>query len=206
METHFFLVRHGETDFNLKGIVQGRGVDTPLNETGRQQAKSLATRFSGNRPDVVISSPLTRALQTAQCVAEACCIEQVFTDAGFEEMSWGVFEGQSQSESLAAAFEDMKQRWHEGDLDFGVDEGESLRDVQSRGVKAIERTLQAHQGKRILVVAHGRFLRVLLASLLDEFGIQRMEELRHTNTGVNHLVHNGGRFRAKLLNCTTHLG
>ena len=138
-------------------------------------------------------------------MAAACGIDSIPTDPGFEEMSWGVFEGQSQSEELKNAFEDMKRRWHEGEHDFHVDEGESLRQVQTRGVKAIDEVIAAETGKRVLIVAHGRFLRILLASLLEEYGIKRMEELSHTNTGVNYLVHEGGKFEAEFLNCTQHL-
>lgn len=203
--THLFLVRHGETDFNLKGIVQGRGVNTSLNETGINQAQMLAERMRSENLDAIYSSPLTRAFQTARCVAEACGIADIPTDSGFEEMSWGVFEGQSQSEELKTAFDDMKRRWHEGEHDHSVEKGESLREVQTRGLEAVHRVVAAEAGKRVLVVAHGRFLRILLASLLDEYGIERMEELRHTNTGVNYLVHERGRFEAEFLNCTQHL-
>ena len=204
-ETHLFLVRHGETDFNRQGIVQGRGVNSPLNETGMAQAAALAKRFAADPVDAIYSSPLKRALQTAQCVADAIGIDDIPTNPGLEEMSWGVFEGQSQSEELSSAFEEMKKRWHDGEHDYGVEGGETLRQVQSRGVAAIDRIVGASAGQRVLVVAHGRFLRILLASLLEEYGIPRMEELHHTNTGVNYLVHDGECFRSELLNCTKHL-
>ena len=129
----------------------------------------------------------------------------ICTDARSEEMSWGVYEGQPSSEQLVHAFQEMRTRWHEGEMDFSVEGGETLRQVQSRGVAAIQDIVGDHQGKRILIVAHGRFLRILLASLLTEYGIVRMEELQHTNTGVNHLVYDGDRYVAKLLNCTAHL-
>lgn len=204
--THLFLVRHGETDFNLKGIVQGRGVDTPLNEKGMSQASALAARFADEKLESLYSSPLTRARQTAQQVARSCGFTEDFpTDPDLEEMSWGIFEGQSHSPELTTAFAEMKLRWHEGEHDFRVERGESLRQVQSRGVAAIDRILAAETGKRVLVVAHGRFLRILLASLLEEYGIKRMEELEHTNTGVNYLIHDGQKFRAEYLNCTKHL-
>ena len=204
-ETHLYLVRHGETDFNKQGIVQGRGVDSPLNETGLAQAAALAKRFVANPVDAIYSSPLQRALQTAQSVAQQIGINEIPTDPGLEEMSWGVFEGQPQSEELSSAFEEMKQRWHNGEHDYAVEKGETLRQVQTRGVAAIDRILEQSSGKRVLVVAHGRFLRILLASLLSEYGIPRMEELNHSNTGVNHLVYNENGFVALSLNCTSHL-
>lgn len=204
-ETHFYFIRHGETDFNLRGMVQGRGVDSPLNDTGLAQASALAARFTTTPVDWIYSSPLTRALQTAQCVADACGITEIHTNPDLEEMSWGIYEGQQQSPELAAAFDEMRDRWHAGEYDFRVQGGESLREVRTRGLGAVTQLLQSHAGKRVLVVAHGRFLRIVLASLLAEFGLQRMEELRHSNTGVNHLVHDGKQFQAVVLDCTSHL-
>lgn len=205
IETNLFLVRHGETEFNRQGIVQGRGVNAELNDTGLAQAKALAERMRGMSIDCIYSSPLRRAMQTAECVATALNIQDIPTDADLEEMSWGIFEGHSQSEELSSAFDEMKRRWHVGDHDYGVENGETLTQVQSRGVNAIDRILESEKGKRVLVVAHGRFLRILLATLLSDYGIRRMEELSHTNTGINHLIHSGSDFRAVVLNCTEHL-
>ena len=98
----------------------------------------------------------------------------------------------------------MKQRWHDGEHDFHVEQGESLTQVQTRGLAAIQRIVQAEAGQHILVVAHGRFLRILLASLLQDYGIKRMEELEHSNTGVNYLIHTNGLYQADYLNCTSH--
>ena len=203
--THLYLVRHGETDFNRQRIVQGRGVNSPLNEMGHAQAQALAERFLSEPVDAIYCSPLQRAIQTAQPVADAMGIKAIPTDPDLEELSWGVFEGQSQSEALAAAFAEMKRRWSDGEYDFALENAESLRQVQTRGVAAIKRILAVEAGRRVLVVAHGRFLRILLATLLTEYGIPRMEELAQANTGVNYLVHHDDAFQAVQLNCTLHL-
>jgi broad specificity phosphatase PhoE len=68
----------------------------------------------------------------------------------------------------------------------------------------VERILDEHRGQTILVVTHGRLLRVLLSTLLD-FGLERMNEINHANTGVNIVTHLDGRFDFTLLNCTAHL-
>jgi broad specificity phosphatase PhoE len=65
--------------------------------------------------------------------------------------------------------------------------------------------LEREEGCTVLVVTHGRFLRIVLASLLDEYGLARMHELPHSNTAVNRLVHRKDTFEAELLNCTAHL-
>jgi len=207
MKTHLFLVRHGETDYNKAGIVQGRGVDIDLNDTGRAQAVALAERFASESIDAVCGSPLRRARQTAAAVAERCGRPILPPDPDLEEMSWGILEGEPLSEEVLAAFAEMKTEWSQGNFDFGVEGGESVNTVARRGLAAVERIIAAEAGKRVVVIAHGRFLRIILGALLEEYGLERMEELGHANTCVNHLIHDSetGRYEARLLNCTAHL-
>ena len=203
--THLYLVRHGQTEYNRKHIVQGRGVNASLNETGIHQARALSRRFASMPLDVIYSSPLRRASETAQIVAENQREVPMRYDAGLEEMSWGIYEGQQVSAQLKEVFDEMRMRWNQGELGYKVPEGESLLEVQQRGLMAIDRIITDNPGSQIMVVAHGRFLRIILASLLKEFGIPRMEEISHSNTGVNHLVHSENHFQARLMNCTIHL-
>ena len=122
-----------------------------------------------------------------------------------EEMSWGIYEGQGSSPELAAMFERLHAEWAEGRYDRPIDGGESIADVQRRALRAIEHIRERHDGEAVLVVTHGRFLRVLLATLLDEYGLARMQEIKHANTAVNHLSCTGDRYEAHLMNCTAHL-
>ena len=93
--TTLYLVRHGETDFNRRGIVQGKGVNAPLNETGRMQAVSLASALKPVRFGAIYASTLLRARQTAEIVAEMQGFEDEITHRdGLNEISWGVLEGQ----------------------------------------------------------------------------------------------------------------
>ena len=204
-KTHLYLVRHGQTEFNRRRIVQGRGVDASLNETGVAQAMALSRRFASTPLNAIYSSPLARASETARIVLENQEEIPIYFDTSLEEMSWGIYEGKPVKEDLIGKFDELRERWHKGDYDFCVPDGESLRQVQQRGLNAINTILQSHPGLHVMVVAHGRFLRILLASLLKEYGISRMEEIAHTNTGVNHLVHENDVFKAKILNCTVHL-
>ena len=205
-QTQLFLVRHGQTDYNLKHIVQGRGVNTDLNETGSKQAAALANRFSTIDLDVIYSSPLNRAMQTAKAVLERKGDMPFHTDVDLEEMSWGVHEGKPTGHELSDVFEEMRSRWGAGEYDFALEGGESITEVQTRGIAAIDRIVDKHLGQSVLVVTHGRFLRVILASLLTEYGLKRMEELTHSNTGVNHLVSDDGKnWQLKTLDCVQHL-
>lgn len=89
-----YVIRHGQTDWNLQGRIQGGGFDVPLNETGKLQAKRAAEALKGISLDAIVSSSLSRARETANIVMEetkSSC--QRIVDEGFNEMSFGVFEG-----------------------------------------------------------------------------------------------------------------
>ena len=203
--TEMFLVRHGETWYNKERIVQGRGVNVSLNELGRRQAEALADRATSLEIDIVYSSTLLRARETAQMIADRCGQLPLIFLSDLEEMSWGVFEGKSSTPEVKKAFQEMLGQWQAGHFDYAVDEGESILDVKARGMQAIEYILREHAGQRIMIVSHGRFLRVVLATMLEEYGLQRMEELNHQNTGLNHLIYENESFEAIMLNDTTHL-
>ncbi len=204
-ETHLYLVRHGETEYNRQHIVQGRGVDVPLNDTGRAQARALALRAAGLGLDAVLASTLTRARETAAIVAEAVGIADIAHYADLEEQSSAVYEGTPATPQLKEASNSMRDRWLGGDYGYAVEGGESILDVQRRGLAAIDHIVAHHAGRRVMVVTHGRFLRILLASLLPEYGLPRMESLKHRNTSVNHLVLRDGRYEALRIDCIAHL-
>ena len=200
-ETHLYFVRHGETDYNRASIMQGRRIDSSLNDTGRLQAKAVAVRLAEIQVDALYTSALKRARETADVIARSHPEARVHVLEDLEEMSWGVCDGSRPGRAVQAAYE----RWRAGDFDHAVQGGESILDVQTRAVRALDTILEREIGKRVVVVAHGRFLRVLLATVLEEVGLARMEEIKHANTGVNHIVCADGRYEARLLNCTAHL-
>ncbi|WP_296538025.1 histidine phosphatase family protein, partial [uncultured Actinomyces sp.] len=99
--TDLILWRHGQTDYNLQGRIQGR-VDIPLNETGREQARRAADGIAALAPTRIVSSPLTRARATAEVLASLTGLG-VEIDPGLAEKSFGDWEG------LKAA--DIKKQW-----------------------------------------------------------------------------------------------
>ena len=204
-ETTLYLVRHGETDYNRRRIVQGRGIDSVLNETGRAQADAVARRLADVAFDVIYTSPLRRAAETAETIARRHAAVPLHGLADLEEMAWGIYEGKPFSPEIVTALEAIRARWHNGEFDYQIPAGESIHQVQQRGRRAISYMLTRHAGETVLVVTHGRYLRVLLATLLEDYGLERMEEIPHANTGVNRLTYRNGRFEVALLNCTAHL-
>lgn len=157
------LARHGLTDHNVAGRMQGR-TDIPLNERGRDQARRLARAIAaGPRPDIVVSSPLRRALATARAVGEAVGA-QVRTDAAFVERGFGVWEGLT-GEEIRAGWPDEHQAWRERRTVTGVGM-ESRTEVAHRVGEACRRLVREHPGQRILVVGHGAAITLGITDLI----------------------------------------
>ncbi|CAM9335638.1 unnamed protein product [Ascophyllum nodosum] len=188
-----FLVRHGETDMNAAGRLQGRGVDAVLNGAGIRQATELG-KFLRNVPfDTLTSSSLRRAHETAVIVVEqnVKCVKQAQTNEsssdstrriencgggdgkqvpvkkyeGFDELSWGELEGQDAAqEPWKRKLEALKDGWDAKHFDRAARNGESVIEVEARSRKAVESCLE--EGKALnLIVSHGRTLRILILSL-----------------------------------------
>ncbi|MHB8648584.1 MAG: histidine phosphatase family protein [Gaiellaceae bacterium] len=140
------LVRHGETDWNAAGRLQGH-TDRPLNEHGRRQARALAERLAGEGIAAVYASDLARARETAEIVAARLGLP-VATDPDLREKNWGSWEGLTSEERLTVAFE-----------------GEATEAHRERMLRAVGRIAAAHPGGRILVVTHGGSLRRIQAAV-----------------------------------------
>lgn len=147
--TWLLLARHGETDWNREGRWQGHA-DVALNECGREQARELARRLAGEPLDAIYASDLSRAHETALIVAEVKRMP-VVTDPGLREMDVGNWSGLTRDE-VARRFTGMTR--HDGEPD-----DQHL----ARVVAAFTRIACAHDGQRVLVVSHGKTLRVLRA-------------------------------------------
>lgn len=203
--TRVFLIRHGQTDPNRLGLIQGQGLDAPLNATGQAQAAALAARFADVPLDAVVASPMRRARATAEALAAPHGLP-VALDAGWMEMHWGVFEGLAPTDETDTVFQRIVASWAAGDYADRVDGGEPLLDVQARVLGAWQRLLDRHAGQTVAVVSHGRALRVLLASLLHADGLRGMSAFHHANTSVNELaVDAHAAVTPVVLNCTLHL-
>ena len=145
MNGEIVLVRHGRTALNATGRLQGR-VDEPLDEVGREQARRLATRLAPmlGDDDLVISSPLVRARDTAAALGR-----EVFVDDQWIEMSYGVFDGVPQGEVSPEVW----SQWR-NDPQFAPDGGESLAAVTERVHRACDELREQAYGRRIVVVSH----------------------------------------------------
>ena len=158
-----FLFRHGETDWNREGRLQGH-TDTPLNQTGLVQAQALSEILRPHRLDAVVSSDLSRARTTAQIVAEALGLP-LFTDAGLRETNVGAAEGLLWSDAKTRVGEGLTERWY-SDGDVAFPGGETGTETRIRGLAALQRFAAAQPFRRIGVSTHGAMLRQLMKHAL----------------------------------------
>jgi probable phosphoglycerate mutase len=148
-------VRHGETVWNAELRMQGQ-LDTNLSAQGRWQAGRVAAALAGEGLDAVIASDLSRALDTAQAIADRAGLA-VATDPGLRERSFGVFEGYSYAE-IDQRWPAEAARWRRHDPDFGPDEGETFRAFYARSVATATAVAARHAGRSIAIVTHGGVL------------------------------------------------
>ena len=141
------LARHGETEWNREGRWQGHA-DVALNDRGREQARELAHWMRDEPIDVIYSSDLKRAHETALIIAEQKRLP-VTTDAGLREIDVGRWSGLTPDE-IARCFPDM-----------ATHDGETNAQHLERVIAAFHRIAGAHRGQRMLIVSHGKTLRVI---------------------------------------------
>ncbi len=156
------LIRHGQTDYNKQHRMQG-ALPVPLNDEGRAQAHSLAVHLADYDIGAIYASPMSRAMQTAQILAER--LEQMpVQDARLGEISFGCFEGMTWDEA-AAQYPEASRRWHSGFLAYRVPGGESRLDVQRRMRAAWDDILRADAASTVAMVGHGSAIAIFLGSL-----------------------------------------
>jgi probable phosphoglycerate mutase len=149
--THFFLVRHAESQWNAEGRWQGRG-DPPLSAHGREQSAEAAARLKGE-VDVVVSSSQRRAFETARIIADELGFDVVSTDDGLREIDVGEWTGLPIDE-VKERWGDELAAWRAGDLESPPG-GENRNLFLERVLSALAQLHEAHDGKRVLVVTHG---------------------------------------------------
>jgi probable phosphoglycerate mutase len=163
-KTRFIVVRHGETQWNVESRIQGHG-DSPLTDAGLAQAEAIAGRLAPERFDVLVSSDLGRAMQTASAIARRCG-HSVLPDPRLRERNFGEGEGMTYAE-IDRAWPDAFSRVRETDPDVAVPGGESRRQFHERVRDAFAALAREHAGRRVAVVAHGGVLAVLYRFIHD---------------------------------------
>lgn len=202
MNKEIYIIRHGETDLNKKGIVQGRGVNSSLNERGVKQAQAFFNHFGNTGFEIIYTSTLVRAQQTVQ----------PFVDAGFsinpcedlDEISWGIYEGKLPDTATSQDYVNMLKKWRSGILSEKIPGGESPEELQTRQLRFIDNILKPSPHSKILLCIHGRAMRSLLCTLLGD-DLSKMDEYPHQNLSLYKLLYSDSAFQVDLFNYTEHV-
>ena len=157
--TQIIIVRHGETEWNIRGIRQGY-LDSRLTERGVAQAKALALRLAREKFTALYSSDLGRAVQTAQEIANVTG-HAIITDERLRERHLGIFQGLNGEEIISKYPEERKQMRTQGPS-YVIPGGESMREVQKRVVEALLDINERHPHQSVVVVSHGDVIRSAL--------------------------------------------
>jgi probable phosphoglycerate mutase len=200
--TRLFLVRHGETEYNKKGMMQGRSIDAPLNATGHRQAKLVADVLEAESPEMVISSGMIRAIETARPLSEKLSTP-IHSFSELDEMNFGDFEGQK-SANIANELNHLHETWASGNVDVAIPGGESPVEVYERADGRIRQILNKGDNETKVLFLHGRLIRILLSKWLG-YGLENMHKIEHQNGAINHILKNSVSFNVVYLNKTDHL-
>lgn len=161
----WYLVRHGETEWNREGRIHGH-TDVGLSDLGRQQVRVLAERLGGCRFSTAYASDLSRAVESAEVIVGGSGVP-VETDPDLREFSYGEWEGLATEEAEAQDPAAFAERMALGNDGFAAPGGEDTRQMLERVRRFYERVAARHQSSEdVLVVAHGGSIRALLVCLL----------------------------------------
>ncbi len=201
MQKTIYIVRHGETELNKNRIIQGSGIDAPLNATGHKQAKAFHQRYADRGFDVVLTSALKRTHETMAPFIDQGLPWEQFPE--INEMGWGIYEGKPSSAEMKAVYKTMLDAWKSGDYEAHIPGGESAQQLADRLFIFVEHLKQRPE-ENILVCSHGRAMRCLM-TLLRRQELSEMDQYHHSNTGLYLVDYQPDEFVFQLENDLAHL-
>ena len=201
---NIYLIRHGETDFNRQGVVQGSGVDSDLNALGEAQAEAFFQIYQHIPFDKVYTSALKRTHQSVKKFLEKNLTWE--QHQGLNEISWGVREGKIPNNRDNEYYKVLIDSWIEGKTDMPSEGGESPEDVILRQKPVVDLILSRPEEKTVLVAMHGRAIRILLTLLLER-PLSEMDTFNHANLCLYKLTYdyNTSKFTVELSCDVSHL-
>jgi len=197
-----FIIRHGETDFNKKNMMQGRGIDAPLNATGKKQSEQIARALKNEKADQVIASSMIRSIQTAQALAISHSLP-IQSYEELDEMNFGDLEGRRSIE-IEEELDRIHREWAGGNISQPMPGGESPLEVYERSDGRMQELMSNSDQQTIFLVLHGRLIRILLSEWLGH-GLKNMHMIEHHNGSIYHVIKNGISYEKVYLNKKDHL-
>lgn len=202
MNKTLYFVRHGQTDLNKRGIIQGRGMDTDLNDEGRKQAGQFFDAYKSVPFDKIYISELKRTQQSIQPFIDLGIPYEKLP--GLDELGWGIHEGQPATAENKAQFMQIMRSWLDGKLDEKFEGGESPNEVKERQLEALKVIMSHPEEKTVLICMHGRALRLILC-LLTNKPLTEMETFPHQNLVLYKVIYDGKKYEIIDFNNAEHL-
>ena len=199
--TKVYLVRHGQTAWNLEEVFRGRA-DIPLDETGRKEVHLAGEALKDETLHAIYSSPLSRSMETAENIAKFQNIPVTPFDA-IIDISYGEWEGKILKE-VQEKFPDLYALWLREPHKVSFPAGESLDEVRSRAMEAVENLVAKHKNENIALVAHRALNKVICCALLgiDNSNFWRIQQ---DTASTNLFTYKDGQWIVSFLNDTSYL-
>lgn len=195
--TELVLVRHGETDSNVRGTYLG-WVDVPLNKNGIRQAKTAGIKLNHEKFDICFASPLIRASETAEIILDGRDMP-VHKDDRLKERNFGIWDDLTFLE-ISQKYPEEHKKWMQDVNNYEIEGGESFSHSYSRNVELIDSVLKEFCGKKILIVTHTGCIRNIFAYLTG-LGINGVWRFKIDNATINRLeINDEGYAYIKSLN------
>jgi phosphoserine phosphatase len=189
------LMRHGETAWNREGRVMGRN-PVELSENGRAQVEAAVVLARSLQIDLIVTSPLVRARQTAEIIANGIGGVEISEDPAIAEVSYGRWEGMTYHELINDPYYAV---YRVSPVDHPTPGGETIPQVQERGVEAIHRAVNANPGRRIVFVSHGDIIRTVLCYFLG-LDLKFFHRVRIDNAALSGIQIAGDFAEVKFMN------
>jgi probable phosphoglycerate mutase len=202
MTTRILLIRHGQTEWNRVERFRGQA-DVPLNETGLAQAEATGRRVAQTwRPVAVYSSPLSRAVKTAEAVARHFDLS-VQIHPALADIDYGDWQGLTPDEARQRWPEEI-DNWYNHPERARIPNGETLTELRQRAMRTVGELIANHADDTIVLVGHTVINRVILLGMLG-LGNERFWRLRQDTCAINVIEAEAGDFTLVSLNDTCHL-
>lgn len=196
------MIRHGQTEFNLNGIVQGSGIDSSLNAFGVEQANSFYNTYQHISFDKVYTSTLKRSVQSVSSFIDKGIVHESYE--GLNEINWGNKEGTKITQEEDDYYRWLLKQWQNNKISLRIEGGESPEDVAARQRSVLNTILNRAEEQTILICMHGRAIRVLLCQLLN-YPLSAMDIFEHNNLCLYQLNYTGSMCTVELFNNVDHL-
>jgi probable phosphoglycerate mutase len=197
------LIRHGQTDFNLKNIIQGSGINSDLNENGLLQARKFYNAYRHIPYKHIYTSKLKRAIQSVSHFIDKGIPHSPLEE--LNEINWGIMEGKIQNPETVRLYHETINKWKNGHLNQTVQGGETPLEMYQRQAKGLEFLMNKSPDEDIVLICmHGRAIRSFLC-LLTAAPLHEMEKWDHSNLCLYTLKFNGKTFDIIEANDVAHL-